>query len=86
MLEVYAKDLYETAKFYERTKKPKAAIIYYNKIVSKYPDTPTAIASQKRLEVLLPVYGVAEPSSKQEMPSGGVLVDNTPAESAQELQ
>jgi outer membrane protein assembly factor BamD (BamD/ComL family) len=52
MKELYAKNLYETAQFYERTKKPNASMIYYSKILSKYPQTKIAQLSQKRLEVL----------------------------------
>jgi len=52
MKEIYAKSLYETGRFFERTKKPHAAIIYYSKIVAKYPETPTAKLSEKRLQVL----------------------------------
>jgi outer membrane protein assembly factor BamD (BamD/ComL family) len=49
MQEVYAKNLYEVAEFYERTKKPSAAKIYYLKILGKYPETETAERSKKRL-------------------------------------
>lgn len=52
MKEVFAESLYETARFYERTKKPGAAIIYYSKVVSKFPETKSAEKSSKRLEVL----------------------------------
>lgn len=52
MQEVYAKSLYETAKFFERTKKPRAAMIYYNKIISKYPESKSAKYSQERLQEL----------------------------------
>lgn len=52
MVELYAKELYKTAQFYERTKKPNASVIYYSKIVSKYPSTQTAEKSQQRLDVL----------------------------------
>lgn len=47
--EVYAKDLYETAQFYDRTKKPKSSKIYYTQIIDKYPDTITAEKSRKNL-------------------------------------
>lgn len=86
MLEVYAKDLYETAKFYERTKKSKAAIIYYTKIVTKYPNTPTAALSQSRLNILLPNEGKIEEKEPAIPVAEGVLVDNTPVESTEELQ
>ena len=54
MVELYAKELYKTAQFYERTKKPSASVIYYSKILSKYPNTKTAERSQQRLNVLNP--------------------------------
>jgi outer membrane protein assembly factor BamD (BamD/ComL family) len=54
MKEMFAQELYETAQFYERTKKRGAAVIYYSKIVSKYPLTQISIKSQERLEALLP--------------------------------
>ncbi|NGX50877.1 MAG: Outer membrane protein assembly factor BamD [Chlamydiae bacterium] len=52
MKERLAEDLLEIAEFYERTKKEKAAAIYYATIVKKYPETKVAIKSQKRLERL----------------------------------
>lgn len=54
MKELFAGELYKTAQFYERTKKPKAATIYYSKILSKYPGTQISTQSQKRLDVLRP--------------------------------
>ncbi|MCX6989811.1 MAG: outer membrane protein assembly factor BamD [Chlamydiae bacterium] len=52
MREIYADNLYETARFYERTKKPHASAIYYNKILAKYPKTKTANSSEERLAYL----------------------------------
>ncbi len=52
MKEVYAGSLYETAKFYERTKKPDASIIYYTKILDKFPETKVAERAEQRLSVL----------------------------------
>ena len=52
MQETYAKNLYETAQFFERTKKPHASIIYYTKVVTKYPNTRSASFAQRRLETL----------------------------------
>ena len=77
MMEVFAKDLYKTAQFYERTKKPKASIIYYTKITTKYPNTKIAMQSQERLNRLLPKYGNKEEkvTISQEEPS--VIVDNS---------
>ncbi len=52
MRERYAQDLFETAQFYQKRNKNKAAVIYYKKILGKYPETFVAKESQKRLEVL----------------------------------
>jgi outer membrane protein assembly factor BamD (BamD/ComL family) len=56
MREIYADNLYETARFYERTKKPHASAIYYNKILAKYPKTITAHSSEERLAYLEKKY------------------------------
>ncbi len=55
MKEVYAQSLYETAQFYERTKKPHASLIYYTQLIAKYPETKLAALSKKRQAVLEPV-------------------------------
>ncbi len=52
MQEVYAKSLYETAQFFERTKKPQASLLYYKKIVDTYPDTKIAALSKQRIDQL----------------------------------
>ena len=52
MQEIYARSLFETGQFFERTKKPHASIIYYNKILTTYPNTHVAQISEKRLKVL----------------------------------
>ncbi|MBI2743853.1 MAG: outer membrane protein assembly factor BamD [Chlamydiales bacterium] len=54
MQEIYAKNLFETAQFFERTKKIDASIIYYKKIVASYPSTRCAELSQQRLHKLQP--------------------------------
>ncbi|HSW72556.1 MAG TPA: outer membrane protein assembly factor BamD [Chlamydiales bacterium] len=50
MKEIFAESLYEIGRFYERTHKNSAAVIYYTKLMAKFPDTKSAKASQKRLE------------------------------------
>lgn len=50
--EVFASDLYETGRFYERTSKPHAAYIYYTRIIAKYPGTTVAQLATKRLDKL----------------------------------
>jgi len=52
MKEVYAKNLFETGQFYERTKKLHASHLYYTKTVAKYPETKAAESSRKRLNRL----------------------------------
>jgi outer membrane protein assembly factor BamD (BamD/ComL family) len=52
MKEVYASDLYDTGRFYERTKKPQAAYIYYTRVLTKYPETKVCDLVNKRLSKL----------------------------------
>jgi outer membrane protein assembly factor BamD (BamD/ComL family) len=54
MEELYARSLYETAQFFERTKKPHAALIYYQRIQRDFATTPSAYKAQARIEVLQP--------------------------------
>ena len=54
MQELYAENFYEIGQFFERTKKPQAAVIYYAKIIKNYPETKTADSSKKRLLILRP--------------------------------
>jgi outer membrane protein assembly factor BamD (BamD/ComL family) len=95
MKEVYASDLYDTGRFYERTKKPQAAYIYYNRILAKYPETKVSELASKRLSKLnyKPVFNVQQPSlpSKEETAPTSPLL-NLPvqpgltAEASEELQ
>lgn len=48
----YASSFYETAQFYERTKKWGAAKIYYTKILASFPNTQLADRSRARLQVV----------------------------------
>jgi outer membrane protein assembly factor BamD (BamD/ComL family) len=52
MQEIYAKGLYETGAFFERTKKPDAAAIYYTKVTHSFPGTKAAQLSAQRLQEL----------------------------------
>ncbi len=52
--EVYAKGLYDIAVFYEKTKKCKAAVIYYQNTIARFPDTAVAAAAVQRLMILRP--------------------------------
>jgi len=46
--EVYAKGLYDTAQFYERTYKTKASVIYYETAIRQFPGTNTANMCRSR--------------------------------------
>lgn len=52
--EIYARGLYETGQFYERTSRPQASIIYYLKAIKQFPETYIAKLCQNRLSVLQP--------------------------------
>lgn len=54
--EVYAKGLYDTGQFYERTLKPRASIIYYYNAIKLFPDTCVAELCRQRLIALDPNY------------------------------
>jgi len=47
-----AKSEFETAKFYEKTRHYKSAIIYYREVVEKYGDTSVAEEAQQRMTEL----------------------------------
>lgn len=47
--EVYASGLYGTGRYYERTSKPGASIIYYQSAIKQFPDTKTAERCRLRL-------------------------------------
>lgn len=73
MKEIYARDLLETAQFYEKTKKPGASRLYYTKIVSRYPSTKSASTARGRLEIL----GGVESRKKVPHAEQGILVETT---------
>lgn len=50
--ETYAYGLYCTGQFYERTKKPWASVIYYQRATAQFPDTQVAQQCYCRLNVL----------------------------------
>jgi outer membrane protein assembly factor BamD (BamD/ComL family) len=52
MKEIFAQHLFDTGKFFEKTKKIPAANIYYSKVVAKYPDTKAAEDAKAKLESL----------------------------------
>jgi len=49
--ELFAQNLLETGRFFERTKKRGAADIYYHKVISKYPATEAATVAREKLHV-----------------------------------
>lgn len=50
--EYFAKGLYDTGQFYERTGKPRAAVIYYQNAIQQFPETEIAKQCLDRLETL----------------------------------
>lgn len=49
--EFYAKGLYDTGRFYEKIRRPKAAAIYYQKAITDFPDTRIANICRSRLQL-----------------------------------
>ena len=47
----------EVAKFYDKTKKYKAAVIYYNDVIKNQAGTPDAEYAKTRIEALKQIYG-----------------------------
>jgi len=47
-----AENLYESAFFYERRKRYDSALIYYNEILEKYPETETAVRALSRIKIV----------------------------------
>jgi outer membrane protein assembly factor BamD (BamD/ComL family) len=52
MKEIFAENLFETGCFFQKTKKIPASIIYYTKVVAKYPNTQAALSAREKLESL----------------------------------
>lgn len=51
------KGAYEIAKYYDKQKKYKAAVIYYNDVIQQQPGTPQSDASKARIEALKTLLG-----------------------------
>ncbi|MCH9612805.1 MAG: hypothetical protein S4CHLAM102_13040 [Chlamydiia bacterium] len=52
----FAKELWDTAQFYERRKKTESALIYYRNIIAKYPSSHLARKAKRRLLELRPKF------------------------------
>jgi outer membrane protein assembly factor BamD (BamD/ComL family) len=50
--ELLANALFETGRFYERKKQPKASVLYYHRACMQYPETKAAACSKERLQQL----------------------------------
>lgn len=55
MLEVFAKSLFEIGAFFEKTKKIPASLVYYRKVLEKYPETKAAHLSKEKIAALTPL-------------------------------
>ncbi len=52
MREVFARSMLETAEFFQRRSKNDASVIYFTKVISKYPRTQAAEVARAKLEAL----------------------------------
>ncbi|MBX9744122.1 MAG: outer membrane protein assembly factor BamD, partial [Chlamydiales bacterium] len=52
MRQIYAKNWLETGRYYQKVKKIPAAIIYYRKVIVKYPHTKAAEQATELLQKL----------------------------------
>jgi outer membrane protein assembly factor BamD (BamD/ComL family) len=52
MQEIFAQHLLDIGRFFEKTKKFPASIIYYTKVLAKYPGTEASETARQKLEVL----------------------------------
>jgi len=52
MREEFADELFRIGSFYQKTKKLDSAAIYYSTIILRYPHTPQAFQSEKRLKAM----------------------------------
>lgn len=50
--ELFAQNLFETGCFFAKTKKVPASLLYFNKVISKYPNTEAAQAAREKMETL----------------------------------
>lgn len=62
--EIYARGLYDTGRFYERTKHCRAAIIYYHNAIHQFPDTCVAYLCRDRLICIDDTY--SEPVEEED--------------------
>lgn len=52
MQEIFAQNLLETGAFFQKRKKTDASIIYYSKVIAKYPNSQAALAAREKLDLL----------------------------------
>ncbi len=52
MQEIFARNLFDTGYFFEKTKKIPASLIYYKKVIAKYPKTEAAVEAVEKLGML----------------------------------
>lgn len=52
MKEIYAENLLETGDFYRRRKQLDASILYYSKVIAKFPDSRAAVVAREKLDIL----------------------------------
>lgn len=62
MRELFAQHLFDTGKFFEKTKKIPASLIYYSKVISKYPGTKAAENAKLKINDLQQSISAPQPS------------------------
>ena len=58
MQTLFARDLWEVGNFYERTHKPTAAQIYYQRLIEKFPQSEPAALAREKLASITPPAAV----------------------------
>jgi outer membrane protein assembly factor BamD (BamD/ComL family) len=81
LCEILAKNHLTTAQFFERTNKPEAALLYYQRSVEKYPKTTAAAECQRKVVALNKTKTAAE-----EKTSRKVVADNKSSKAQQQQQ
>src|SRR5881394_2844128 len=80
-------DAMKVAKFYDKSKAYRAAVIYYNEVIREQPGSPASAEAQKRIDqirakvgptALTPAVAVTEPKKKQ-VASGAPAGNSRPA-------
>lgn len=81
LCEILAKNHLTTAQFFERTNKPEAALLYYQRSIEKYPKTTAAAECQRKVAALSKTKATAEEKNQ-----GKAIAGNTSSKTQQQQQ